>query len=180
MPSGGITNEVSVINDRPLTRVEMRGDYDCGVACLAMLTGLPPEQIEDRLGYRPADSILPEICLGVLPEEVVLLLYEHGRQPLHLRSREAMEAEIEEYRPRSDHALVGATFPRRRLLPDHDGILAILADRQAMLALRKANSDYGHFVVWDRGDIIDPHPDRYVERDGLGIWRIQTAIIALA
>lgn len=123
----------------PMERVEQRNEFDCGVACLMMLTGMQHITIIEKLGYTPSGE------KPVSDTEISLFLHKCGMSPLLLRTKE-----LDAHRNKCHPVL----FEERLLHPSSRQVLR-MADSHAaaILCLRD-----DHWVAWNGEAVFDPHP----------------------
>ena len=153
-----------------MIRIEQRNAFDCGVACLAMLTGKRPEDIERRLGYCPADTVLDRLDLGLVADEAVMVLLNSGRLPVSLVTVHAIEA----WGPEA----TVASLSRRRLIPTNVELLKLAAGRAAMFAVAlRYDRRRSHWIAWNGAAVIDPSPRRRYTEACLATAPIYTAVI---
>lgn len=130
--------------------VKQRGDYDCGVACIAAVLGCEYNDALALVGRDPNDTVAEsegQTHAGLIPEEIVYALWQRGRRVL--------VCPVYECAPAGTLMNVWRDVFRTPSLQDI-GARIFEDGATAILGVESKNGPYAHWVVVSGGEVLDP------------------------
>lgn len=150
-----------------LQLIQQDDNFQCGAACLAMLTGMSVTEVEFKLGHPCAEEIpLPDgydpLAMGTCDEEIQRFLFEWGFSASYFMTKEYLDrcsANVIYHRSLPRRHCFTSEELKRRILPDHRAVLCVPS-------LNDAAAD--HCIVWTGSMVLDPsRRRRYANLDGV-------------
>jgi hypothetical protein len=146
--------------------IKQRGDFDCGVAVMAMLLGIDYDQAVDHLGRdvaEPNAGVQEGKPSGVWPDEIATIAWRRGRPASAFRTAE--------YFSICAPAMWNGQRGAFAICSSADLVDYILPGRRACLVVPSLNVDgHAHWIAWDGAAVFDPSPKRtYQDLDGVVI-----------
>jgi hypothetical protein len=149
----------SLSGTRPIVRVESRGEWDCGFACLAMVLGTTVDDVIREVGRDPDDdlsAISPDYPHpGLIADEICRVLWDHDVRHL-LWTTDAL---FDGPNPQCGfHHSAWRSHLRPVLHLTTCEHVNAHTRRGGVAILGMVGPDHGHWVVADGKMLLDPSP----------------------